>query len=84
MPDHNVHAYTEATPLTGHYPAYLSLNRRDDQSYRLTIRSRGGDDTASIDLTAQQLEYLIWDISADIYRDESKPTAIPQATVSTS
>ena len=69
MPRKNVFAMTE--PYAD-YPAYVSLNRDEDGKTRLTVRSRGngGRDVGTIELTPEQLEALVCDISEYLHAGE--------------
>lgn len=50
----NIYAHTA---VSAEYPPYVSLNREDDGTYSLTVRSAGnsGRDSGTTVLTAEQL-----------------------------
>lgn len=65
---HNIYAYTEQS---NEYPAYISINRDESGRHTVTVRSRGngGRDTATIEMSPQQLESLATELLADLCRD---------------
>lgn len=56
----NISAFTEPA---GSSPAYVSVNKHDDGTYSISVRSTGAQSPSTINLTRQQLD----NIGQDIY-----------------
>ena len=56
---HNISAFTEPQ---GSCPGYVSINRHDDGTYSISVRSAGEQSPSTINLTPQQLDRIGQDI----------------------
>lgn len=65
----NIHAYTETDYAPEYYPAYLSLNKRDDGTLTLSVRSRGAQTPSEIEMPPEALEQLAADIMEKLNAD---------------
>jgi hypothetical protein len=60
----NIHAYTEMDYAPASYPGFVSLNKREDGSVWLSVRTRGAETPSEIQLDAGQLVSLSLSIDA--------------------
>lgn len=64
----HISAYTEAGPSV---PAYMSVNKEDtgENKFTITVRSRGGQQSGTIVLTAEILEVIACEILDFLHKD---------------
>ena len=64
----HIAAFTETEP---NVPAYVSINKEDTgkNKYSLTVRSRGGQQSGTINLTAEVLEVIACDILEFLHKE---------------
>lgn len=64
----HIAAHTEVEP---NIPAYVSFNKEDtgENKYSITVRSRGGQQSGTINVTAEVLEVLASDILHFLHKD---------------
>lgn len=65
----NFHAYTEVNYAPANYPGYVSLNKKDDGTIVLSVRSRNAQVPSEIEMSPEALEQLAIDIMANINGD---------------
>ena len=65
----HIAAFTEAEPKV---PAYISVNKEDtgENKFSITVRSRGGQQTGTINLSAETLEVIACDILAFLHKEK--------------
>lgn len=62
----NIHAYTEIVYKV--YPAFISINKKD-QIFIVSVRTKENLGYAEIEMTAEQLEQMAFDIMQKLNED---------------